>query len=462
MKKRLLALILAAVMTLSLAACAGGSSDSSSTPAESTSASAESTSAPAESTSAAAAGTIKVAALESAYGADLWKEVSDAFTAETGIEVELTIDKKLEDVIRPGINAGDLPDVVHLATGREAGMTETFIKDKALESLDDVLSMTVPGESVTVKDKILPGFLDSNLTMPYGDSSTYLLPMFYTNAGLFYNKALFEEKKWNVPMTWPEMWELAETAKADNIALFCYPTPGYFDSLMFSLLNVVGGPEYFQSAMNYEEAAWSGETADKLYGIIEKLCANTERTVPANGNDDNFTKNQQLILDNAALFMPNGDWVIGEMADAPRADGFEWGFTAIPAYEAGGDRYAVTWIEQCWMPAGAVNKEAGKQFMSFLYSDKAAAIFGKHDAVQPVQAAIDGLSEERKPFYEIYSQGAKPALGGWAATEPIEGLTTYDVWFQPINSLVSGNKTMEQYKADILEASARFREALLK
>lgn len=455
MRKRLLALALAAMLAFSLAACGGAAS---SAPASSAPAPASTAPAP---ESEAAAGTVKVAALESAYGAALWQEVADAFTAQTGIAVELTIDKKIEDVIRPGINAGDFPDVVHLATGREAGMTETFIKDKGLEPLDDVLGLTIPGESTTVQDKILPGFLSSNLTMPYGDDVTYLLPMFYTNAGLFYNAGLFAEKGWDVPMTWPEMWELADTASAEGIALFCYPTPGYYDSLMFSLLNVIGGPEYFESAMRYDEEAWSGENAEKLYAIIEQLCANTERTVPANGNNENYLKNQQLILDNAALFMPNGDWVIGEMADAPRADGFEWGFTAVPAYEDGGDRYAVTWIEQCWMPAGAANKEAGKQFMAFLYSDEAAAIFGSHNAVQPVQAAIDGLSEERKPFYEIYSQGAKPALGGWAATQPIEGLTTYDVWFQPINSLVSGDKNIDQYKADILAASARFREALL-
>ena len=421
---------------------------------------AESTPAP-ESTAPTAEAPVRVAALEGAYGAELWNEVGAAFTAATGIEVEVTIDKNIEDVIRPGINAGDFPDVVHLATGREAGMTETFIKDMGLEPLDDVLGLTIPGESTTVQDKILPGFLDSNLTMPYSDGATYLLPMFYTNAGLFYNAGLFAEKDWEVPMTWPEMWALAETASADGISLFCYPTPGYYDSLMFSLLNVVGGPEYFQSAMRYEESAWSGETADKLYAIIGELSANTERTVPANGNDENYLKNQQLILDNAALFMPNGDWVVGEMADAPRAEGFEWGFTAVPALEEGGDRYAVTWMEQCWMPAGATNKEAGKQFMAFLYSDEAAAIFGSHNAVQPVQAAIDALSDERKPFYDIYSEGAKPALGGWAATTPIEGLTTYDVWFQPINSLVSGDKTMDDYKADILAASVRLNEALL-
>ena len=37
-----------------------------------------------------------------------------AFTAQTGIKVDLTTDKKLEDVIGPSMQGGDYPDVVHL------------------------------------------------------------------------------------------------------------------------------------------------------------------------------------------------------------------------------------------------------------------------------------------------------------------------------------------------------------
>lgn len=90
--------------------------------------------------------TIKVAAIETAYGADMWTKVSEAFTAKTGIKVELTTDKSLEDVIGAGMKAGDYPDVVHLATGRPAALTETLIKENGLEDITDVLSMTVPGE----------------------------------------------------------------------------------------------------------------------------------------------------------------------------------------------------------------------------------------------------------------------------------------------------------------------------
>ena len=56
--------------------------------------------------------------------------------------MDLTTDKKLEDVIGPSMQGGDYPDVVHLATGREAALTEQFIKGNLIADITDVLSMT--------------------------------------------------------------------------------------------------------------------------------------------------------------------------------------------------------------------------------------------------------------------------------------------------------------------------------
>ncbi|MBQ4065999.1 MAG: extracellular solute-binding protein, partial [Clostridia bacterium] len=150
---------------------------------------------------------LKVAVLESAYGSKMWENVAAAFEKQHGdITVELTAKKNLEDVISAQMKSGDWPDYVHLATGREAALTETLIKDEALEPLDDVLEMTVPGEDTTVADKLTEGFTDTLATNPYGDGKIYLAPMFYSPCGLFYNAGLFEEKGWSVPKTWDEMW----------------------------------------------------------------------------------------------------------------------------------------------------------------------------------------------------------------------------------------------------------------
>ena len=409
---------------------------------------------------AVAAETIQVAAIETAYGSEIWAKVAEAFTAQTGIEVDLITDKNLEDVIGPAMQGGEFPDVIHLATGRPAGLTEQFIKDNNMAEITDVLSMTVPGEDKLVKDKIAGGFTDTSLTNPYNDGKTYMAPMFYSPCGLFYNAGLFEEKGWAVPKTWDEMWALAETAKAEGIYLFTYPTAGYFDAFLYALMYSVGGTEFFESATHYEEGIWQSEEAKTCFEIIGKLASYTNPITPAQANNQDFTQNQQLVLDNKALFMPNGTWIVGEMAQAPRAEGFKWGMTALPAVEEGGAGYSYTWFEQAWIPAGAMNQDAAKQFVAFLYSDAACEIFASAGAIQPVLGIADKLEGDNVMFYSIYDNGAKAAMGNFAAFNAIPGVELSPVFFEPVNSVVSGQLTVEQWLENITAASEQMRANL--
>ena len=418
---------------------------------------------------------LKVAAIETAYGSEMWKKVCEAFTEQTGIKVELTTDKNLEDVISGPMQNGEYPDVVHLATGRPAGLTEQMIKQNGLHPLTNVLNMTVPGETKKVSEKIAGGFTDTSLTNPYADGKTYLAPMFYSPCGLFYNQKLFEEKGWTVPATWDEMWALGETAKAEGIALFTYPTAGYYDAFMYALMYSIGGAEFFNKATNYEEGVWDSQEAKTLFGILDKLASYTHEKTPAQANNQDFTKNQLMVMSNEALFMPNGTWITGEMASAVSTleNEFTWGMTALPAVTKGGAGYSFCWFEQAWIPAGAENKDAAEQFVAFLYSDKAGDIFAntevtledgttkKSGAIQPILGLADKLEGENKMFYSIYDNGAKAAMGGFAAFKEIPGIDVSGVFFEPINSLVAGTLTIDQYAANIKTASQQMRENLL-
>src|SRR5690606_20431635 len=134
-----------------------------------------------------------------------------AFEAEhDGVEVELTISRSIEDEISPSMQAGNFPDLVVLGQGRAAGLTEALIADEALEEVSDVLSMTVPGEDVTVEEKIIDGVVGSLGTNPYGDDRTFLLPLNYAPTGLVYDQGLFAEQGWEVPLTWDDMFALGD------------------------------------------------------------------------------------------------------------------------------------------------------------------------------------------------------------------------------------------------------------
>ncbi len=408
--------------------------------------------------------TIKVAAIETAYGSQVWADVAAAFEAATGIKVELLTDKNLEDVISGPMQNGEFPDVVHLATGRPAGLTEQLIKVNGMHELTNVLAMTVPGEDKLVSEKIAGGFTETSLTNPYGDGKTYLAPMFYSPCGLFYNTKLFEEKGWTVPTTWDEMWALGDVAAAEGISLFTYPTAGYYDAFMYALMYSIGGAEFFDAITTYEEGAWASENGQTLLSILDKLADYTHPSTPAQANNQDFTKNQLMVMTNDALFMPNGTWITGEMAGALETleNDFAWGMTALPAVTAGGDGYSFCWFEQAWIPAGAENIAEAEQFVAFLYSDTAAKIFASAGAMQPILGIADMLEGENKMFYSIYDNGAKAAMGGFAAFAEIPGVDFTSTFFAPIDSLVAGTITIEDYEATVTTNSALMHDNLLQ
>lgn len=417
---------------------------------------------------AANAKVLKIAGLDGGWGSEHWEELARRFeAANPGVTVELTLEKNIADVLRPQIIAGMYPDLIYLSVNAEGGLTDALIKEEVILDITDVLDMEVPGEGVLVRDKIIPGFTDTLITNPYGDGKTYLAPLFYSPCGLFYNADLFGEGKYALPQTWDEFLALGEIAKSDGIALFTYPTAGYFDAFFYALLNVVGGPELFNQAMNYDVEVWSGAEATTVFELVGELADYVHADTVAQANAAGFTRNQQLILDNKALFVPNGTWLPGEMKDAPRADGFEWGFTALPKLTDDGDAYSYTFFEQMYIPEGAREVELAKKFMAFMYSDEAAAIiYANSGAVQPIIGASDLLADDdaNKLYYTIYNDGAKAAMGGFAAAPTVPGVVLAaggnDILFGTVNSLVNGDTTAAKWQADVIEAVGKIKAAI--
>ncbi len=464
--KKIMALTCAAAMAAaSLAGCSGQAAKSTTKAAAASAEGEESAAADKEKETPVEGGlkgTLKVAAFDGGYGTEMWKEVTQKFMENNpGVTIELTAEKNLEEVISPLMKAGDYPDIVYLATGRELALPETLLKDKAIADITDVLSMKVPGEDVTVGEKIVPGFVDTLVTNPYNDGKTYLAPMFYSPCGLWYDAGLFESKGWELPETWDDMWALGDKAKAEGISLFTYPVAGYFDAFMFGLLTEIGGPDFYNQAMTYTDGIWETQEARTALDLIAKLAGYTEPTTVGNANSDNFKKNQQLVLDDKAIFMPNGNWIISEMADAPRAEGFKWGFMPLPAMEKGGDRYAFTFFEQMWIPEAAENKELAKEFLAYMYSDEAVEIFAKSGAIQPVEGVSEFITnEDSKLIYSIYDNGAKASMGSFATTEAVEGVSMKDTLFFTIDSIVTGDKTVDEWQAAVEEVSDQLRAAM--
>ena len=98
-----------------------------------------------------------------------------------------------------------------------------------------------------------------------------------------------------------------------------------------------------------------------------------------------------------------------------------------------------------------------------MYSDAAADIFLKGGAVQPINGITDKLEGDNLMFYSIYENGANAVVGIFSSYNAVAGTvgTNREEFFDPVNDLVSGNTTKDQWVARFKEASDLMRENLL-
>ena len=415
---------------------------------------------------------LKLAAFEGGNGAQIWKDIAAAFEEEKGVKVELTLSSELDKDLTKSFKNKDIPDVVYYNLGQKSGFTETMLKEKAIADISDVFTDELKG-------KLVGGITENSAAQPYGDGKIYLAPLNYTPTGFWYNKDLFEgpNKKYDLPTTWDEFFALGDQAKADGIALFTYPQSGYLDTTIYQMLTQAGGYDFYNKAVNYDAETWTSEAGQKVIDTVAKLASPDymwENTVANANADGGFKLNQQAVIDSEALFMPNGNWVIGEMA-ASTPEGFNWGMMAQPKFSADEDNYIYTFTEQMWVPAEAPHMDLAKEFIKFMYSDKVVDLMINNKIenketgdlnpapiVSPVVGASDKLPEG--PVKDTYtlasSEGYETVAGVWAATKAINGFDMKATVYGSVDAINTGELDAAGYKDLLVDAWAKLLENL--
>ena len=222
---------------------------------------------------------------------------------------------------------------------------------------------------------------------------------------------------------------------------------------------------------------WTSDEGRKVLDTLGKLVTPdyTQADTVANANaDGGFKINQQNVIDGKALFMPNGNWVIGEMA-ASTPDDYEWGMMPAPKWEGDTTQAVYTFTEQMWIPADAENIDLAKEFVKFMYSDTVVDILlnntttnketGETTAapiVAPVKGAAEKLPEgTTKDCYEASTADDVVAVTGkWATTQPIEGLDMKKAVYSPVESINTGEMTVDDWQKQLVETWEKCAAAL--
>ena len=427
-----------------------------------------STSQTASGSESAAAGTasqeLNIAIFEGGNGSEYWYQIVDMFEeANPGVTVNMQISPSIGEIIRPQIVAGQVPDFMFLYIGDPSGLFESMIKDQALLDITDVFEGKALDSDETLGDKMLDGVLESTACSPYGDGKIYLAPADSGPNGMIYNKALFEKNGWELPVTWDDFFELGDKAKEQGIALYTYQAiyPSYNSYLLFSSLASTLGDDGFNAILNYEENSVNNPEA---ISVLQKFRDIADGGYLLEGTTAlNHTQAQSELLLDHALFIPCGTWIVNEMKDAPRTDGYKFGMAPAPVMNDGDVRYVGTNVGQFSIPAGAANPELAKEFLRFLYTDDSVRLFAETSnsslAVKgAAELAKDLLSEDVYEFFKVYDEENVKVMLSPTFTVP-KGckINVTDEIFNPMSDVMNGTMTAEAWAQQIEQAFTQVR-----
>jgi N-acetylglucosamine transport system substrate-binding protein len=406
------------------------------------------------------AGEISLAIFEGGYGPDFWNEVTKMFEADTGIKVNMQISPTIGDTIMPQIVAGDVPDFTNIQVNDASGIVATMIAERALMNLNEVFDGPQFDSSDPLRNKIVPGFLDSLACAPYADGNIFLAPESGAPMGLIYNKTLFDEKGWSIPVTWDDFFALGDKAKEEGIALFTYQGlhPGYWDGVLPSALKSALGDD-FEKVLNYVPGIWTDSRTLAVLENFEKIYTGGYLLKGTPGLT--HTEAQAAQMMNEALFIPCGVWMEDEMSDADRAPGYSFAMAPGPVLNAGDIRYVAAYFGQFSIPANAPNPENAKIFLRYLYTDKVVELFTRHCGgnvmvtANAMDLSMPFLAPGQVDMLRAYAQpGAAALIDGNAFAAPPEGTTIVvkDEIYNPITEVMLGNMTAHEWAENMDKA----------
>lgn len=412
---------------------------------------------------------MNIAVFQGGYGPEYWNEIISEFEAAyPGVKVNMTNSPRIGDVVRPQIVAGNPPDVLVVVDTEQSGLITSLVKEQGLLDISDVFASKALDHDQLLKDRVLPGMLDSTRFSPYQDGKIYLAPLNTGPMGLIYNKNLFREKGWKLPETWDEFFALDEELKKEENfvidskgnktqrALFTYQGiyPDYLEEIMYPSLANAAGIDNLKKIFAHERGSFSTSKVKKVLDTFAKI--GTEGYLMDGTVTLNHTQSQTDMMLGKAIFIVNGTWMENEMKNSPREAGFEFGMIPVPVFNKGDKRYILMSYEQFSIPARASNPELAKEFLKFLYTDQSVQLFAeKSNGI----FALKDAKELSKPYlspgvYEMFSayDGATTILQDWKALSKGSLINVKDGLFRnTMTPIMTGKMTTEQWMEQVEE-----------
>ena len=254
------------------------------------------------------------------------KQFNENTTSGYTIENVPTQNDKYKEKLVIAMSSGECPDMYTTWSG---GPMDQYIDAGYAQPIDDLASQ------YKLQDKYMEGALAQ---ATYKDQ-LYAIPVKNISvAGIYYNKALFEQYGIEVPKTVSELEAAADTFVENGIVPFTLANgPKWTGSMYFQLLAArKGGLEPFQKA-----AAGEGSFEDECFEYagekIQEWVNKGYFPEGVNSLDEDAGQAKQLIYQESAAMMLTGSWYTGTFStDSPEFyEKMDWfSFPAVDGSDA--------------------------------------------------------------------------------------------------------------------------------
>lgn len=388
--------------------------------------------------------TLVIAAFEGGFGT-VWHDLVTGFEEMyPGVTVELTTNPEIGEAIRPQMVAGEFPDIYYDANTHD--MYVSLVNERAIECLNDVFDSPALGTDTPIKDLIVDGALDTDFARPYGDD-IYCAPMDISVMGMFYNKALFENKGWEYPKTWDDFYALGDKAKEEGYALMTYQGiyPSYNEIILWPAIYSYAGEELVQDMAHLKEGAFSDPKAVEVFRQFARV--GQEGYLLEGTTAMNHTQSQSEFMLDKALFIPNGNWMPEEMADAPTSEPYEWAMGPIfTMSETDTPAFNATFTGPV-IPKGAKNKELAKEFLRYLYTEEAARIMAPYSEISTLKNVLDVTEDLLPPETAglLSVMNSAEAMSFAFTSVEKSKIVVDDFVYQPISDVMNGTMSVDEW-----------------
>lgn len=321
--------------------------------------------------------TLMIKAAVSGYGSKWIDELAKIYTEKTGNKVTVkTIIKDSNAVISEvtsGTSKFDLCFVEHRVEteyNTEVSTLDKTVYKHPFADLSDIYYENVPGESVTLKDKMLPQVY--NYVTTKGDDGRdvqYSVPWMRSLNGIVVNNKVLKKNNYTLnkfPNTTNELFALCDNL-VDKTAIVpltytSNPMGCYWnqvcDAWLFQYYGTGIMKRYYQGYNMDDPYNESKRYESEIYlsnGLLEAMKVYEKLVNPDNlyvGKTEeqrnniylNFTQNQTAFLndDNNILFMANGLWLEREMQKNYAQGQLDLEFVKVPVVSALGTKLGIT------------------------------------------------------------------------------------------------------------------------